>query len=501
MAIIPNRLIHAPQEELDLLRDDELAYAVFCQEEREKVAESFEYFLENYASHIPADGSEAQPLQMWAYQPRMADELASGKDVICLKSRRIGFTLIVCHYLVWLAGLNKETPGANCIAISKNQRDADQLLETCRRIIDSLPDYLRPAVGAEAKDEQGRVGRETTRHFSFPQRSGASIRSLPASSSAARSYTATLLFLDELAFHPSADEVWISSKPTTEGGGQVIVGSTGNGKSGDGKQFHHLWEQAESNPDVISPLFIAWNEREDRSQEWYDQVAKTMPSLDAMTQEYPATPDDAFRRNTDTLAFSSSHLSAAERLGKEYDQLLAAGALPPPASPVFIGIDWGLNSACCVVYPLAGFGFYVADEYVSNQDDAETFSKRAIELGGKYSGEEGLERAFYDAAGAQQMKSFARISPPSIRITGIPFGKFKQRSVEFLRLLLKRTDAKEEIGYLAISSRCTETARQLRDIQQGEDGKLQKGSDHSADALIAAVAQSAVQWDREFRSR
>lgn len=501
MAVIPNRLLNAPQAELDLLQEDEMAYSVFVQEEREKVSSSFLYFLENYASHIPADGGSSQPLQMWAYQPKMAEALVGGNDVVCLKSRRIGFTLIVCHLLVWTAGLSKKTPGATCIAISKNQRDADQLLETCRKIIDSLPDYLRPAVGAEAKDEQGRVGRETTRHFSFPERSGASIRSLPASSSAARSYTATLLFLDELAFHPNSEEVWISSKPTTEGGGQVIVGSTGNGTSGDGKQFYHLWQQGESDPDVISPLFIPWYEREDRSQEWYDQVEKTMPSQDAMTQEYPADPEDAFRRNADTLAFSSSNLSAAERLGKHYDELLAGGAMPEPHGGVQIGIDWGLNSAVCVVYPLAGFGFYIADEYASNQDDAETFSTKAIDLGSKYSKGQGLERAFYDAAGAQQMKSFARVAPAEVRITGIPFGKFKQRSVEFIRLLLKRTAAEEEIGYLAISRRCTETIRQLRDIQQGEDGKLQKGSDHSCDALIAGLAQAAVQWDREFKNR
>jgi len=499
MSFIPARLLFTTEAERELIQSDELANALFVEEEKEKVGQSFLYFLENYGSHLPADGGSPEPLQMWDYQPKMAEVLAIGNDTICLKSRRIGFTLIVCHYLVWIAGLSDEKPGARCIAISKNQRDADELLATCRSIVNCLPPYLRPAIGAEAKSAQGQLGKETTKHFSFPLRDGASIRSLPASSSAARSYTATVLFLDELAFHQNADEVWVSAKPTTEGGGQVIVGSTGNGRSGDGKHFCFLWEQAEREK-IMEPIFISWRDREDRTQEWYDETAKTMPTLDKMQQEYPDNPDEAFSGQSENLAFSITSLAEAERTGKEFDNLLTENNLPEAADEIEIGIDWGLNSAAVIVYPLAGFGFYIIDELVSNTDDAETFSKNTLALAFQYAQEHNTKigRVFYDAAGAQQMKSFQRISPPDIRITKVPFNKYKTRTVEFIRLLLKRTKAKEPIGTIAISARCEETLKQMRDIKQMEDGRLHKGNDHSVDALIAALSQRAVEWDKNY---
>jgi hypothetical protein len=502
MQFVANRFLKTTPEERKLLKEDKIAYQVFIEEEKKKVGESFVYFLENYGSHQPADGGAPEPLIMWNYQPKIAKVLEKGQDTICLKSRRIGFTLIVCHYLVWTAGLSAKTPGARCIAISKNQRDADELLATCRTIVNCLPDYLRPAIGSEAKDDTGQVGKESTKHFSFPLRAGASIRSLPSSSSAARSYTATLLFLDELAFHNNSDEVWVSSKPTTEGGGQVITGSTGNGRSGDGGHFYYLWEQARKE-EIMEPIFIPWYDREDRTQKWYDDTMKTMPTEDKMRQEYPATAEEAFAGQAENLAFSASAISAAEKLGAQYDEMFSQGALPPPDGNIFVGIDWGLNSAGIVVYPLAGFGFYLAAELVTNTDDAETFSKKIIDLGGKVAKRNGseLERAYYDAAGAQQMKSFQRIAPPEIRVTGIPFNKYKMRSLEFTRMLLKRTQQGEEIGFIAISKRCKETLTQMKDIKQKDDGRLEKGNDHSVDAVLAAMAQQSVIWDREVHNR
>ena len=502
--LIPNRILNTTEEERQLLRDDPVAYQVFIKEEQEKVSDpetGFIYFLQNYGSHLPASGGAPDNLTLWAYQPKIARYLNSGDDTIILKARRIGATLIVCHYMIWVAGLREDTPGARCIAISKNQRDADELLATCRMIADNLPDYIRPAIGTEAKDSQGRVGKETTRLFSFPTRDGATIRSLPASSNAARSYTATLLFLDELAFHPNAEETWVSARPVTEGGGQIIIASTGNGLTGDGRHFSYLWEQAEGDPDILRPLFIAWHEREDRTQEWYNEVLKTMPSVEKMAQEYPADPSEAFAGNAERLAFSNT--GYAEELGRKYDQMLEDGELPEATEEgVFIGLDWGLNSAAAIIYPLAGHGFYIADELVSSTDDAETFSRNAIELANKYSkiGKTETTRVYYDAAGAQQIKSMQRIAPPNIRTTAIPFGKYKTRTVEYIRMLFKRTKQEEAIGYIAISSRCKETLRQLKSIQQNEDGKLVKGDDHSADALIAGLANAGVQWDKEHRA-
>lgn len=499
---IPNRLIKTTKAERDLLRSDPLAYQIFVEEEKEKVANSFVYFMKNYGVNPgSASGSAPEALQMWPYQPKMAKILESGKDAICLKSRRVGWTLISIHLLVWTAAFRKETPGAKCIAISKNQRDANELIDTAKLIINSLPEYLRPAIGAEAKNKHGKRERETTSLVAFPERDGASIRSLPSSSSSARGYTATILFLDEIAFFDNAEELFVAAAPVVEGGGQLVIGSSGNGRFGRGQLFADLWQKAESEG-VIEPIFVSWRDRKDRDQDWYDRTLKTMPSEDKMRQEYPETPDDAFAGQSEDLAFSTSAIAAIENKGRELAKLQPGSDLQAKGG-IEIAIDWGLNSAAAIIVPLGGFGFYQIDEIVSNSDDAETFSRKAIELAQYYADQFGVkvERAYYDAAGNQQMKSFARIAPGSIRITGIPFSKYKKRSVEFIRLLLKRTKAEEEICYLAINPKAETTLQQLRDIRQKPDGSLEKGDDHSVDALIAGLAQYAVKWDQEHAQR
>jgi hypothetical protein len=499
---IPNRLLKTTKQERDLLRSDSLAYQIFIEEEKEKISESFTYFLDNYGVNpATASGSAPTALQMWPYQPEMAKVLESGIDAICLKSRRVGWTLISVHFLVWTTAFRKDTPGAKCIAISKNQRDANELIDTAKLIINSLPDYLRPAIGAEAKNKHGKRERETTSMISFPERDGANIRSLPSSSSSARGYTATVLFLDEIAFFDNAEELFVAAAPVVEGGGQLIIGSSGNGRFSRGKLFFDLWTKAESEK-IMEPIFVSWRDRKDRDDAWYLKTLKTMPSEDKMKQEYPASPDEAFSGQNDDLAFSSSAISAVEEKGRIFDQLTPNKDLIAK-SGIEVGIDWGLNSAAAILIPLGGYGFYLVDELVSNTDDAETFSTRVLDLASKYADLYNIkiERVYYDAAGNQQMKSFARIAPPSIRLTGIPFNKYKKRSVEFIRLLLKRTKANEDICYLGVSQRAKETLAQLRDIKQKEDGSLEKGNDHSVDALIAAVAQSAVQWDKEQSQR
>ena len=499
---IPNRLLKTTKAERDLLRTDSLAYQIFIEEEREKVANSFVYFMDNYGVNPgTAAGSAPQALQMWPYQPKMAKILEDGEDAICLKSRRVGWTLISVHLLVWTAAFRRDTPGAKCIAISKNQRDANELIDTAKLIINSLPDYLRPAIGAEVKNKHGKRERETTSMISFPERDGANIRSLPSSSSSARGYTATILFLDEIAFFDNAEELFVAAAPVVEGGGQLIIGSSGNGRFGRGQLFSDLWTKAESEG-IMTPIFVSWQDRKDRDQDWYDKTLKTMPSEDKMKQEYPSNPDDAFSGQTEDLAFSATAISAVENKGRDLLGLKPITELQAKGG-IEIGIDWGLNSAACIIIPLAGYGFYQIDELVSNTDDAETFSKRAIELANYYADlfNVRVERAYYDAAGNQQMKSFARIAPSSIRITGIPFSKYKKRSVEFIRLLLKRTKAEEDICYLGINPKCKTTLSQLRNIKQKADGSLEKGDDHSVDALIAALAQASVKWDQEHNQR
>jgi hypothetical protein len=497
--VVPKIFLKMSPAERELLRTDSACWTVFQLDELRRVSNpetGFVYFMENYAVHQPASGSPPEPLLMWPYQPRMAAELQTGEDVICLKSRRVGFTLITCHYMLWIAALKEGTEGAKCLALSKNREAANEIIDTIKMINACLPEFLRPAIGADGVDPSGRRGKENQSMITFAER-GSYIRSLPANSS--RSYTATVLFIDEIAWLEKPEEAWIAASPTTEGGGQIIVGSTGNGKSGRGALLYKLWNQAETES-IMIPVFVSWRDRGDRDASWYEHKRKQLMDDDKLQQEYPETPDQAFAGDAEGLVFSGTGLAAVERKGQELDNLLAAGELPPAKNDsIEVAIDWGLNSAAAILYNMAGFGTYVLDEIVSASDDPEMFSIKVLERAQEYAERTGatVDRAYYDAAGAQQMKSFKRIAGGSVRITAIPFSKYKLRTISFIKTLVRRTKADESIAWIAISPRCSTTLSQMRDAKSRENGDIVKGNDHSIDAVIAGVAIRAVEWDKQ----
>lgn len=497
-----NRLAKLSKKELIRLAQDQEFSALFWEQERRLISrpgrEGFLYFLENYGSHRPTGGGSVEPLDLWQYQREsMAPALAEEKAVICLKARRVGFTLITIHYMVWMAAFKADAPSARCVAISKNAEDASALLDTARLIVSHIPVQIRPETGARSgtRGPDGKLGRDNTRQFSFPAR-GSQLQSFASSKGAGRSHAATILFLDELAWVPDgkAEDIWVSALPTTEGGGQVVVGSTGQGRFGDGATFAQLWDAASSGQSPARPIFVSWRDRADRTppEEWYEETRKLIGDDTKMRQEYPETPEEALSGNVEGLAYTTEHINAAESWARQIEE----DGLPDPAGgAVWLGIDWGANSAAVLVYPLAGDCLYIADEYVSATDDAETFSRDALKTADQYGK---LDQAFYDAAGAQPMRSFARMAP-GLTVTAVPFGNYKRQTVEHLRMLLKRAADKEQTGAIAISPRCETLLAQLRNLRVRDDGSIDKKlPDHTHDALIAALAEHGEVWHSRY---
>lgn len=503
-AYVCKRIQKLDRDDQERLASDEVFAAAFWEQERRLIcqdgAAGFVYFLENYACHRPTGGGDVEPLELWPYQrDDMAPALPEERGVVCLKSRRVGFTLIVIHYLVWRAALKDRN--ARCVAISKNAEDASALLDTARLIINHLPPAIRPLTGAQSgqRGPDGKPGRDNTKVFSFPG-TGGQIQSFASSKGAGRSHSATVLFLDELAHIPDgkAEPIWVSALPTIEGGagrdGQVIVGSTGNGKYGDGATFFEVWSAAEAGNSVLKPIFVSAKDRADRTpfDEWYKRTLALIGSPEMMAQEYPLNSGEALAGQQSGLAFNSSHINAAEAKGREIE---AGGKIIPAGGGIWLGIDWGANSASVFVYPTAGAGLFIAHELVSATDDAETFAKAVLSFA---NAEHKLEQAYYDSAGAQPMRSFARMAPGLV-ITAVPFAKYKRQTVEHIRLLLKRTFDGEETGTIAISPSCETLLSQMRSLRVKEDGAIDKRlPDHTFDALIAASAEHGEIWHRRY---
>ncbi len=168
------------------------------------------------------------PFRLWPSQIGVVWALMLQRLIIILKARQLGISWICCGYVLWRCLFQ---PGQLVLLFSKSQDDADELLRRVKVLYERLPEWLLRACPSVVKDNT------TVLAWS----NGSRVRSLPATKSAGRSLTASVVVLDEAAFLVWADVLYGALKPTIDGGGQLIILSTANGI---GNLFHRLWTRA-----------------------------------------------------------------------------------------------------------------------------------------------------------------------------------------------------------------------------------------------------------------
>lgn len=184
---------------------------------------------------------------------------------------------------------------------------------------------------------------------------------------------------------------------------------------------------------------------------------------------------DWYARQPGAWVYDHDGLTAAEALGDEYDALLAAGQLPPPAGDLLaVGIDWGEHSHAVILWPLPGGGIYVEDaqEYVGNEPGATALGvlgmvDDAVQRGracqpAAFAGDRAaasyVEAHRYDAAGIQSMRTYlaeVRRHHPRARSVAVAFGapspesgkrtprqSYKAEGIGYLRRLVRATAAR-----------------------------------------------------------
>jgi len=225
----------------------------------------------------------------WFWQRELLDEwLTSGKHV-ALKARQLGVTWLSGGLALWLLLFQ---PGSKVLAVSIKESEAVKLVQRVWEMLQSLPEWLwngarvlKPSRGARPTTEIQLV---------FPDGRISSIEGLTSSPSAGHGVTAALVILDEFSRQEYASDTWKAVLPTTQGGGRVLVISTGNGVSdsrGGGNFFHHVWVNADSMG--VSKRFLAWDMHPDRDEAWYRAHAMALPAADR-GEQYPRDEDEAF---------------------------------------------------------------------------------------------------------------------------------------------------------------------------------------------------------------
>lgn len=510
---------------LEFARDADLCFA-WQRRERIRCASSARYLIEQYGSIEPPVGV-AEPFDLWECQHEVLATIAGQQRVVVLKSRRLGLSWLGLHYALWLAGFSPDTPAARILILSKNLGDAGKLLARVKRVNDRLPTFLRLATPGEDSKTSLTVR-------------DAEITCLPATPGAARQETATFVMLDEFGFvkNGQAPGIWTAIQPTIEGGGQLLVVSTGNGKVGDGAQFAQIWQEASAGRSTAAPVFLPWTARPDRDEQWYEAERSNYEDDLSFQAEYPATADQALAGTTSISVYPTHAVDAAERLG---------GALWQPGDELDAlveqgfewGTDWGdFQTFTVYALPLPGGGVYIVDEKVQPQTEPSEAAWSIIRhdpagIRGYDGGKAKAVASFADAAPKGTNRTFVAVLDaawqdrdledriPEQHLT-VPFSTHKEgggerhgvNTVAFITrglanavTAVARLDADgtlEPHGAVAIHPRCGLLLAQMRNLERDPDtAKVRKPSldprrieqgDHGADAVIALCARRASEW-------
>ena len=224
------------------------------------------------------DGGGTMPFRLWPAQKGVVWSFFSERLVLILKARQLGISWISCAYALWLCLF---APGKVVLLFSKGQDDANELLRRVKVLYERLPEWMRDALP--------QIVTSNTTKFEFDN--GSRIESLPATQSAGRGRTASLVILDEAAFLQWATTLYTALKPVIDGGGQFIILSTANGL---GNLFHRLWTKAKKGQNKFFCIFLPWFVRPGRTADWMGDVQAESDDPASVQQEYPATSNEAF---------------------------------------------------------------------------------------------------------------------------------------------------------------------------------------------------------------
>lgn len=247
------------------------------------------YFLRQFA-HIEnatpdgESGGDWVRFAPWPAQMEVLRELRSRRQLIILKARQLGLTWLVLGYA--LARM-LFAPITVALFFSRGEKEAKDLLMRLKGMYSRLPDWMKDGDATIDNSEEWRLP------------SGSRAISLPTTGG--RSYTASLVVMDEADFIERFNEAMDAVKPTIDAGGQMFLISTVDKKK-QGSPFKMMYRAAKEALSSWHPVFLPWHARPDRDAAWYeeqkrDSLTRT-GALDSLHQEYPATDTEALAPNS-----------------------------------------------------------------------------------------------------------------------------------------------------------------------------------------------------------
>lgn len=244
-----------------------------------KCTMSINYWLSNYAYIFNATEGDWVRFELWPSQADTLQRLADEAQSVVLKARQLGLSWLVLCYALHLMLFR---PAATLLIFSKRDEEAIELLKRMKGVYERLPVWMRSRT----------IVLDSLHDWELSN--GSSVKAFPTTGG--RSYTGSLVIVDEADFVQDLDQLLNAVKPTIDAGGQMIMISTVD-KSRPESPFKRIYRAAKRNQTEWRAIFLPWHARPGRNEAWYeaqkaDILARTT-ALDDLHQEYPATDTEA----------------------------------------------------------------------------------------------------------------------------------------------------------------------------------------------------------------
>jgi len=246
------------------------------------------YFASKFVYINDPQTYETFKFEPWDFQPELFKFWDDNNKTIILKGRQLGISWCASIYTLHRILFYNN---ANVLMISKREDEAQNLIKKVKFIYDRLPDWMRNERPAAGRDGGNKKELELIKKVNDEVLHTAKVTALPATKDAGRSETASIVIADEWAFHKYAEDNWTAISPTIDSGGKFIGISTANGL---GNFYYKQWQGAERGNNGFKSLFLSFDLRPGRDDEWYEEKKATYPDEKLFHQEYPRSPHEAF---------------------------------------------------------------------------------------------------------------------------------------------------------------------------------------------------------------
>lgn len=226
-----------------------------------KCSKNPEHFISKYTKVVHPKRGLVE-FNLYPFQKDILKDWNTHRFTVLRKFRQAGCTTLAAAYSLFYSLFNSHKI---IVILSKGEDEALEVVARIRTMYEELPPWLKmPLV------------KESDHMMKF--KNGSIIRSKSSSKHSGRSFSGSILIVDEAAFIDNINTIWGAAYPTLSTGGRAIVLSTVNGI---GNWFYETWDNAINGQSSFHPIQIDWKDHPEYFRhKGFDSLYKEMENYD-----------------------------------------------------------------------------------------------------------------------------------------------------------------------------------------------------------------------------